>query len=131
MLAEAAGPDERTAKKMRPGHRTKNFHPGSSEVTFWGPIHHLPKATLPCRTTLACYKDVMSLSSYIQHLALVLKKSIKHQWGKVISAKEIKTKVDLQNLKRAKDISEFWLFLPRHLYNKTKFKGRCHDGSHI
>ena len=72
----------------------------------------------------------MSLSNYIQHLALVLRKSIKHQWGKVISAKEISTKEHLQNLKRAKDISEFWL-LPRHLYNKTKFKERCHDGSHI
>ena len=68
----------------------------------------------------------MSLSNYIQRLALVLRKSIKHQWGKVISAKEITTKEDLQNLKRAKDISEFWL-LPRHLYNKTKFKERCHE----
>ena len=72
----------------------------------------------------------MSLSNYIQHLALVLRKSIKHQWGKVISAKEISTKEHLQNLKRAKDISEFWL-LPRHLYNKTKFKETCHDSSHI
>ena len=44
----------------------------------------------------------MSLSNYIQHLALVLRKSIKHQWGKIISAKEISTKEHLQNLKRAK-----------------------------
>ena len=75
----------------------------------------------------------MSLSNYIQRLALVLRKSIKHQRGKVISAKEITTKEDLQNIKRAKDTSEFWLLplLPRHLYNKTKFKERCHDGSHI
>ena len=29
MLAEAAGPDQRAAKKMRPGHCTKKFHPGS------------------------------------------------------------------------------------------------------
>ena len=48
MLAEAAGPDQRAANKMRPGHCTKKFRPGSPEVTFWGPIHHLPKATLPC-----------------------------------------------------------------------------------
>ena len=39
------------------------------------------------RTTLTCYKDIVSLSNYIQHLALVLRKSIKHQWGKVISAR--------------------------------------------
>ena len=48
MLAEAAGPHQRAAKKMRPGHCTKQFHPGSPGVTFWGSIHHLPKATLPC-----------------------------------------------------------------------------------
>ena len=51
MLAEAAGPDQRAAKKMRPGHCTKKNHPGSPEVTFLGtdsPIHNLPKATLPC-----------------------------------------------------------------------------------
>ena len=47
MLAKLAGPDQRAAKKMRPGHCTKKFHPGSPEVTFWGPIHHLPKATHP------------------------------------------------------------------------------------
>ena len=50
------------------------------------------------RTTLTCYKDIVSLSNYIQHLALVLRKSIKHQQGKVISAKEITKKKDLQNL---------------------------------
>ena len=33
----------------------------------------------------------MSLSNYIQRLALVLRKSIKHQQGKVIRAKEITT----------------------------------------
>ena len=43
-----AGPDQRAAKKMRPGHCTKKIHPGSPEVTYWGPIHHLCKATLPC-----------------------------------------------------------------------------------
>ena len=48
MFAEAAGPDERVAKKMRPGHCTKKFRPRGPEVTFWGPTHHLPKATLPC-----------------------------------------------------------------------------------
>ena len=67
----------------------------------------------------------MSLSNYIQHLALVLRKPIKHQWSKVISAKEITTKEDLQNVKQAKDIGEFWL-LPRHLYNKTSTFG-CID----
>ena len=39
MLAEAAGPDQRAAKKMRPGHCTKKFHPGrpgSPGVTFLG-----------------------------------------------------------------------------------------------
>ena len=36
MLAEAAGPDQRAAKKMRLGHCTKKFHPGSSGVIFLG-----------------------------------------------------------------------------------------------
>ena len=36
MLAEAAEPDQRAAKKMRPGHCTKKIHPGSPEVTFLG-----------------------------------------------------------------------------------------------
>ena len=36
MLAEAAGPDQRAARKMRPGHCTKKIHPGSPEVTFLG-----------------------------------------------------------------------------------------------
>ena len=36
MLAEVAGPDQRAAKKMRPGHCTKKFHPGSPGVTFLG-----------------------------------------------------------------------------------------------
>ena len=36
MLAEAAGPDQRPAKKMRPGHCTKKFHPVSPGVTFLG-----------------------------------------------------------------------------------------------
>ena len=36
MLAEEAGPDQRAAKKMRPGHCTKKNHPGSPEVTFLG-----------------------------------------------------------------------------------------------
>ena len=36
MLAEAAGPDQRAAKKMRPGHCTKKNYPGSPEVTFLG-----------------------------------------------------------------------------------------------
>ena len=144
MLAEASGPDQRAAKKMRPGHCTKTIHPGSPEVTFLGTDTSFAQSHLtllkkylilkvivhPSRTTLDCYKDIMSLSNYIQRLALVLRKSIKHQQGKVISAKEITTKEDLQNLKRAKDISEFWL-LPWHLYNRTKFKERCHDGSHI
>ena len=34
MLAEAAGPDQRAARKMRSGHCTKKIHPGSPEVTF-------------------------------------------------------------------------------------------------
>ena len=36
MRAEAAGPDQRAAKKMRPGHCTKKFHLGSPGVTFLG-----------------------------------------------------------------------------------------------
>ena len=36
MLAEAAGPDQRAAKKMKPGYCTKEIHPGSPEVTFLG-----------------------------------------------------------------------------------------------
>ena len=36
MLAEAAGPDQRAAKNMRPGHCTKKFHPGIPGVTFLG-----------------------------------------------------------------------------------------------
>ena len=51
MLAEVAGPDQRAAKKMGPGHCTKKIYPGSPGVTFLDtplPIHHLPKATLPC-----------------------------------------------------------------------------------
>ena len=36
MLAEAAGPDQRAAKKMRPGHCTKKLHPGSPGVIFLG-----------------------------------------------------------------------------------------------
>ena len=36
MLTEVAGPDQRTAKKMRPGHRTKKNHPGCPGMTFLG-----------------------------------------------------------------------------------------------
>ena len=36
MLAEAAEPDQRAAKKMRPWHCTKKIHSGSPEVTFLG-----------------------------------------------------------------------------------------------
>ena len=36
MLAEVTGPDQRAAKKMRPGHCTKKIRPGSPEVTFLG-----------------------------------------------------------------------------------------------
>ena len=36
MLAEAAGPDQRAARKMRLGYCTKKIHPGSPEVTFLG-----------------------------------------------------------------------------------------------
>ena len=36
MLAEAAGPDQSAARKMRPGHCTQKIHPGSPEVTFLG-----------------------------------------------------------------------------------------------
>ena len=36
MLAEAAGPDQRAVKKMRPWHCTKKIHPGSPEVTSLG-----------------------------------------------------------------------------------------------
>ena len=38
---------------------------------------------------------ILSLSNYTQRLALVLRKSISHQWGKVIRAKEKTTKEDL------------------------------------
>ena len=36
MLAEAAEPDQRAAKKMKPGHCTKKIHSGSPGVTFLG-----------------------------------------------------------------------------------------------
>ena len=36
MLPKAAGPDHRAAKKMRPGHCAKKFHPGSPGVTILG-----------------------------------------------------------------------------------------------
>ena len=36
MLAEAAGPDQHAAKKMRPGHCTKKLYPGGPGVTFLG-----------------------------------------------------------------------------------------------
>ena len=36
MLAEADGPDQRAARKMRPGHCTKKLPLGSPEVTFLG-----------------------------------------------------------------------------------------------
>ena len=36
MLAAVAGPDQRAAKKMRPGHRTKKIHPGCPRLTFPG-----------------------------------------------------------------------------------------------
>ena len=36
MLAEAAEPDQRAARKMRPGHYTKKIHPRSPQVTFLG-----------------------------------------------------------------------------------------------
>ena len=48
MLAEAAGPDQCAAKKMRSGHCAKNSIPGVLRWRFLGPIHHLTKATLPC-----------------------------------------------------------------------------------
>ena len=35
-MFEVAGPDERAAKKMRPGHCAKKIHPGSPKVTFLG-----------------------------------------------------------------------------------------------
>ena len=36
MLTEVAGPDQRLAKKMRPGHRKKKIHPGCPWLTFLG-----------------------------------------------------------------------------------------------
>ena len=36
MLAEAAGPDQRAARKMRPGHCTKKIPLGSPAVTVLG-----------------------------------------------------------------------------------------------
>ena len=121
----------------------KKFHPGSAGVTFLGTDTSFAQSHPPllekyliegnCSSqpiTMACYKEIIFLSNYIQLLALVLRKFIKHQQGKVIRAKERTTKDDLQNLKRAKDISEFWL-LPRHLYNRTKFKERCITMIHI
>ena len=93
MLAEGAGPDQHAAKKMRPGHCTKKTHPGSPEVTFLGTDTSFAQShptllkkyliegnsVLPSRTTLACYKEIMSLSNYVQRLGLVLRKFIKHQ----------------------------------------------------
>ena len=89
MLAEVTGPDKRAAKKMRPGHCTKKIHPGSPEVTFLGTDTSFAQSHPPllekyliecnCSSYPFCYKDIMSLSNYIQLLALVLRKSIKHQ----------------------------------------------------
>ena len=47
MLAEVAGPEQRAAKKMRPGHCTKKIHPGCPGLTFLGPIHSFTKVSHP------------------------------------------------------------------------------------
>ena len=36
MLTKVAGPDQRLAKKMRPGHWTKKIHPSFPWLTFLG-----------------------------------------------------------------------------------------------
>ena len=52
MLAESAGPDQRAAKKMRPGHCTKKIHPGSPEVTFLGTDTSFAQSHLVCYTAV-------------------------------------------------------------------------------
>ena len=48
MLAEVAGPDQRAAKKMRPGHCTKKSIPGVLGWSFLGLIHSFTKVSHPC-----------------------------------------------------------------------------------
>ena len=93
MLAEAAGPDQRAAKENEAWALYKKSHPRSPEVTFLGTDTSFAQShptllkkyliegnsVLPSRTTLACYKEIMSLSNYVQRLGLVLRKFIKHQ----------------------------------------------------
>ena len=47
LLAEVAGPDQRAAKKLRPGHGTKRIHPGSTGVTFLGTDTSFAQSHLP------------------------------------------------------------------------------------
>ena len=58
MLAEAAGPDQRAARKMRPGHCTKKIHPGRPEVTFLGTDTSFSQSHLVCYT--AVFSDTKS-----------------------------------------------------------------------
>ena len=52
MLAEAAGPDQRAARKMMPGHCTKKIHPGNPEVTFLGTDTSFAQSHLVCYTAV-------------------------------------------------------------------------------
>ena len=58
MLAEVAGPDQRAAKKMKPGHCTK-----SPSRVSWVDLSRdrciaLPKSATPAGNTLACVAGV-------------------------------------------------------------------------
>ena len=48
MLVEVAGPDQRAAKKMRPGHCTKKSILGVLGWSFLGLIYSFTKVSHPC-----------------------------------------------------------------------------------
>ena len=47
MFAEVAGPDQRAAKKMRPGHCTRKIPPGCPGLTFLGTVAQLYQSQPP------------------------------------------------------------------------------------
>ena len=84
MLAEEAGPDQREAKKMRPGHCTKKTHPGSPEVTFLGTDtsfdqshptlleKYLLVSRIPRKESRICQKEVHCI--YVLHVSRIRQK---------------------------------------------------------
>ena len=62
----------------------------------------LTKNDFPVPPWPSCYKDIKSLSNYTQHLALVLRKSIKHQIGQGNKSKGNKNEGEFTKLKTSK-----------------------------